>query len=156
MIDFCWGLWALHNEAQQCSICILLCCCVILCLDCSTSMHTYDDTNWWKHIERHEDYRFIACVTTEVLVSVYNPVSLFFFSTLKIFFLPLFLSFFSFSMSRYLMWSFDHNSIHIINLFSGHTICFFALPIYFLLVFLFASVRIKSDLILHYCIASIC
>lgn len=51
----------------------------------------------------------------------------------------------------------DHNSLRITNLFSGHTICFCALPIYFLRFF-FARLlhSTKSDLILDNCIGAIC
>lgn len=51
----------------------------------------------------------------------------------------------------------DHNSLRITNLFSGHTICFCALPIYFLRFF-FARLlhSTKSDLISDNCIGAIC
>ena len=125
--------------------CCCLCCCVyvILCLDCSASMHMYDDANrCWKRTERHKTlslycWWFERCWSLSIIpfrcFCSMNP-----------------------SLSRYLMWSFDHNSIHIINLFSGRTICFFALPIYFQMHFFwFDSVRCKQNPISYHAIASL-
>lgn len=88
----------------------------------------------------------IYCVTREVLHFVhrlYSPWLEVFFHVLNIY-------------ERY-----DHNSLRITDLFSGHTICFCALPIYFPILFLLFSFTlslhsIKSDLISFDCIASIC
>lgn len=127
---------------------LLLCIC-----DFVPWLFCFDAHVWrWKpSLKAHrttQDAIALLLVIREVLVFVYNPVSLFLLH--EFFYLPL---------SRCLMCSFDHNSVHIINLFSGRTICFFALPIYFQMHFFlvwFGWLRTKSVLISRYCIASIC
>lgn len=134
-----------RNNAQHMHFIVLLCDLVALivllrftCMMLKTDESTSHDTNTHKHTRLS-----LYCLWSiqEVLVFVHNPFSL-----------VLLLEIFSLSVSRYLMWSFDHNSIHIINLFSGRTICFFTLPIYFssffLLYFSIHTNKIRSHITL--------